>query len=113
VLGLLPPGTDAVEVIASGRVANVDLARVGDDYFVNTAVLGLPAMVARSTPHALKNYFGKAGYAFVGPPGGPTISMTLVPSSTLMTAPVSRATRYGQPWICCPPHRPRCENPIV
>jgi diacylglycerol kinase family enzyme len=49
VLGLLPPGTansftrglnlplsleDAVEVIASGRVANVDLARVGDDYFV-------------------------------------------------------------------------------
>lgn len=81
VLGLLPLGTansfargldlplslgGAIEVIASGRVADVDLARVGGDYFVNTAALGLAAVVARSTPHVVKKYLGKAGYVLVG-----------------------------------------------
>lgn len=81
VLGLLPLGTansfacgldlpltleGAVDVIALGRVADVDLARVDGDYFVNTATLGLAAVVARSTPHVLKRYLGKAGYVLVG-----------------------------------------------
>jgi YegS/Rv2252/BmrU family lipid kinase len=81
VLGLLPLGTansfareldlplaleGAIDVIAQGRVADVDLARVDGDYFVNTATLGLAAVVARSTPHVLKRYLGKAGYVLVG-----------------------------------------------
>lgn len=81
VLGLLPLGTansfarelgiplrlkDAIDTIVDGRVADVDLALVNDDYFVNTAVLGLPAAVARATPHLLKKYLGKLAYLLVG-----------------------------------------------
>lgn len=81
VLGLLPLGTansfarglnlplsldGAIKVIAAGSVADVDLARVNDDYFVNTAILGLAAVVARSTPHSLKKYLGKGSYVLVG-----------------------------------------------
>jgi len=81
VLGVLPIGTansfarelglplslkGAVEVIARGKVADIDLARVNQDYFVNTASLGLAISVARATPHALKKYLGRLGYLLVG-----------------------------------------------
>lgn len=81
VLGLLPLGTansfarelgvplslaGAIEVIAEGRVADIDLAMVDGDHFVNSAALGLAAIVARATPHSLKKYLGSAGYVLVG-----------------------------------------------
>jgi YegS/Rv2252/BmrU family lipid kinase len=82
VLGILPLGTansfaralgipldldGASEVLTSGgKVADVDLGRINDDYFANTAAIGLPALVGRSLPHILKRYFGKAGYILTG-----------------------------------------------
>jgi len=81
VLGLLPLGTansfartiglplsleSAVQVIARGKVADIDLALVNHDYFVNTAALGISASVARATPPWLKRYFGTGAYLIVG-----------------------------------------------
>ena len=81
-LGILPLGTansfaralgipldldGAAEVLTGGgKVADVDLGRINDDYFANTAAIGLPALVGRNMPHGLKRYFGKAGYILVG-----------------------------------------------
>ncbi len=82
VLGILPLGTansfaralgipldlaGAAEILTgAGKVADVDLGRINDDYFANTAAIGLPALVGRNMPHGLKRWFGKAGYILVG-----------------------------------------------
>lgn len=81
VIGLLPLGTansfarelgipvsleGAIEVIANGRVADVDMVLINGDYFVNTATLGLAPAIARSTPHTLKKFIGRAAYFLVG-----------------------------------------------
>lgn len=82
VLGILPLGTAnsfartldipldleaAAEIMTGGgKVADVDLGRINEDYFANTAAIGLPAAVGRNMPHNLKRYLGKLGYLFVG-----------------------------------------------
>ena len=82
VLGILPLGTansfaralgipldlaGAAEILTGGgKVADVDLGRINDDYFANTAAIGLPALVGRSLPHGLKRWFGKFGYILTG-----------------------------------------------
>ncbi len=82
VLGILPLGTAnsfaralgipldlagaAGILTGGGKVADVDLGRINDDYFANTAAIGLPALVGRSMPSGLKRWFGKAGYILVG-----------------------------------------------
>ena len=82
VLGILPLGTAnsfaralgipldlagaAAILTGDGKVADVDLGRINDDYFANTAAIGLPASVGRSMPHTLKRYLGKLGYLAVG-----------------------------------------------
>ncbi|TDO27812.1 YegS/Rv2252/BmrU family lipid kinase [Kribbella sp. VKM Ac-2527] len=78
VLGYLPLGTTnnfgrslglplrlepAVDVIANGKVAEVDLGRVNEDVFANLVSLGISAVVAGRTPHALKRRLGRASYA--------------------------------------------------
>ena len=82
VLGILPLGTansfaralgipldleGAAEILTGGgKVADVDLGRINDDYFANTAAIGLPALVGRNLPHSVKRYLGKAGYILTG-----------------------------------------------
>lgn len=81
VLGYLPLGTTnnfgrslglplrldrAVDVIATGKVADVDLGRVDGDYFANLVSVGISAAVAGRTPHALKRRIGRAAYALTG-----------------------------------------------
>jgi YegS/Rv2252/BmrU family lipid kinase len=82
VLGLLPLGTansfvrtlgipldldGAASVLTGGgKVADVDLGKINDDYFANTTAIGLPALVGRNMPHNLKRYLGKFGYLLVG-----------------------------------------------
>lgn len=81
VLGLLPLGTEnsfartlnipltlqgAIEVILAGKVADVDLGKVGEDYFANIADIGLSAEAVRTTTHSLKRYLGKLAYVWVG-----------------------------------------------
>lgn len=80
VLAILPLGTansfaravgvpldlaQAVEVAASGKVADVDLGQLNGSYFANAAAIGLPASIARSMPAALKRWFGRMGYLLV------------------------------------------------
>jgi YegS/Rv2252/BmrU family lipid kinase len=80
VFGLLPLGTansfartlsipldlaGAVGVLAGGKVVDIDLGRINDDYFANAASIGLPAAIARGMPHRLKKVLGRAGYLLV------------------------------------------------
>ena len=79
-LGVLPLGTansfarslgipldlpGAIDVLAGGKIARVDLGRIGDAYFANNCSIGLPANVGRSTPPPLKRWFGRGAYALV------------------------------------------------
>jgi diacylglycerol kinase (ATP) len=64
VFGLLPLGTGnsfartlgnpltlegAIDIIANGKVVDVDLGKVNDDYFANVISIGFPADLARNT----------------------------------------------------------------
>lgn len=81
VLGYLPMGTTnnfgrslglpmrlrgAVDVVASGKVADVDLGSVDGDLFANLVSIGVSAHVAGRTPHALKRRLGRGAYAATG-----------------------------------------------
>jgi diacylglycerol kinase (ATP) len=61
-LGLpLDPG-GAIAALAAGRVADVDLARAGEDLFANMASIGLSVQVAQAVPHRLKRWLGRGAY---------------------------------------------------
>ena len=77
ILGVLPLGTgnsfaqtlsipteleQAVDVIAAGRAARVDLGCANGRYFANFATVGLSAEIADNAPHALKRFIGPAAY---------------------------------------------------
>jgi YegS/Rv2252/BmrU family lipid kinase len=81
VLGVLPIGTansfartvgvpldlsGAIDVVVDGRVADVDLGMVNDDYFANAAAIGLATSIARGIDPAVKRTLGRAGYLIVG-----------------------------------------------
>ena len=77
VFGVLPLGTansfartlgipqdlaGAIGVLATGRVADIDLGRINDHVFTNAAAIGLPAMIGDTVPHGLKAVLGRIGY---------------------------------------------------
>ena len=77
VVGVLPLGTansfaralgipldlpSAVDVIAHGRVRQVDLGIVGDKLYAGCASIGLAPQIAQSVPHGLKAWAGRPGY---------------------------------------------------
>ncbi|NUM46759.1 MAG: YegS/Rv2252/BmrU family lipid kinase [Anaerolineales bacterium] len=77
VVGLLPLGTGnsfvrglgiplelgaAMDVIANGKVVDVDLGKVNDNYFSNMVAIGFSADVAHDMPHKLKRVFGPLAY---------------------------------------------------
>jgi len=81
VLGIVPLGTGnstahtldipqsinrAVDAIVHGEVTDIDLGRIGDDYFVNVVSIGLTAETARHTPDRLKKILGKVAYLVAG-----------------------------------------------
>ena len=80
VMGVLPLGTgnsfalslgirtleDAVDAIATGRIAAVDLGNVNGTYFANFATIGLSSTIARATPNRLKKVVGAAAYVLAG-----------------------------------------------
>ncbi len=81
VFGLLPLGTansfartlgipldlpGAIEVLVRGSVFDVDLGKINDNYFANGSSIGMPAIVGRATPHALKKWLGRGAYLLVG-----------------------------------------------
>ncbi|OPZ84992.1 MAG: Diacylglycerol kinase [bacterium ADurb.Bin429] len=81
VLGILPLGTGnsfarslgipltlsgALDVLLQGKVADVDLGKVGRDYFANIVDIGLSGEMAWGTPRALKRALGVFAYVYVG-----------------------------------------------
>lgn len=81
VLGILPLGTvnsfartlgipldlkGAVEVIAHGKVVDVDLGKVGHSYFSNVIAIGFAAKIARNISRRLKRYTGILAYGLTG-----------------------------------------------
>jgi YegS/Rv2252/BmrU family lipid kinase len=80
VFGVLPFGTansfartlgipldlaGAIDVLVNGKVAAVDLGKIGDDYFANGSSIGMPAIVGRATPRSLKKWLGRGAYLLV------------------------------------------------
>ena len=80
VFGLLPLGTansfartlgvpldlkGAIDVLVKGKVADVDLGKINEDYFANGSSIGMPAIVGRATPHGLKKWLGRGAYLLV------------------------------------------------
>ena len=80
-LGVLPLGTGnsfaqtltipqnlerALDIIAGGKVVDVDLGIVNGAYFSNVATIGLSANVARRTPKGLKRVLGPIAYLIIG-----------------------------------------------
>ncbi len=52
----------AIDVIANGRAARVDLGMIDDDYFANCAAIGLAPLIAETVPHGVKRWLGRIGY---------------------------------------------------
>jgi YegS/Rv2252/BmrU family lipid kinase len=65
-LGIALDVDAAVEVIAAGHCAQVDLGKTGRTYFANFATIGLPAEIARQTPRSLKSFLGTIAYVIAG-----------------------------------------------
>jgi YegS/Rv2252/BmrU family lipid kinase len=80
-LGVLPLGTansfarsvgipldleGAVDVIARGREARIDLGKVGDDFFANLATVGVSASIGDAMPEGVKGVLGRLSYPIVG-----------------------------------------------
>lgn len=84
VLGVIPAGTgnsfalglgigetlgEAIDVIADGKIAHIDLGRVNKTYFANFSTIGLDSQIGNQTSHGLKSLLGPIAYgiAAVGP----------------------------------------------
>lgn len=108
VMGVLPLGTgnsfarslnlplnlkDYVKVIAQGQVAEINLGKIGKEYFANVASIGFNAKVAKHTPDQLKKYLGFFAYGLVG------LRLFVGKSSFKATIKIGRDTiegRYNQ-----------------
>jgi YegS/Rv2252/BmrU family lipid kinase len=62
-LGIPTDVEEAVEIIAEGRTADVDLGVCNGRYFLNTVTIGLTSKVAKSLTVPLKRRFGRFVYA--------------------------------------------------
>lgn len=65
-LGIEPELEPALDVIAGGDLARVDVVRIGSSFFINSATIGVPARIAEDIPHGLKKWFGRIGYLGYG-----------------------------------------------
>jgi len=52
----------AIKIIKSGKVRQIDLGKIGEDYFANTANIGLSVEVNRSVNNDFKRSFGRMAY---------------------------------------------------
>jgi YegS/Rv2252/BmrU family lipid kinase len=81
ILGVLPLGTansfarslgipadlqGAIEVISDGKVSEIDLGMINDDYFANTVSIGIGTVVAQNLTNVVKRYLGVLAYVWSG-----------------------------------------------
>lgn len=57
---------DYFDRIADGKIMEVDLGKVGDEYFINVASAGMVTSIAHEVDVKLKNTFGKLAYYVQG-----------------------------------------------
>jgi YegS/Rv2252/BmrU family lipid kinase len=62
----IPAGLAAVNVIANGKVADIDLGKAGSSYFANVAGIGLSADVAAGVSLERKLRLGRTAYMLTG-----------------------------------------------
>jgi len=80
-LGIVPLGTGnsaartleipltvkrAVDAIIAGKVVDIDLGRVNDNYFINTVTIGLTAEAGHHVSYRCKRFFGQLAYFLSG-----------------------------------------------
>lgn len=65
-LGIEPELEPALDVIAGGDCAKIDVVQIGDSFFINSATIGVPARIAEDIPPGLKRWFGRLGYLGYG-----------------------------------------------
>ncbi|HSH18118.1 MAG TPA: YegS/Rv2252/BmrU family lipid kinase [Candidatus Saccharimonadales bacterium] len=56
----------AVDVITHGKVADIDLGKVNDDYFTNVTSLGISVAISSTVSHRLKKRIGRLAYVIAG-----------------------------------------------
>jgi diacylglycerol kinase (ATP) len=56
----------AVDVIASARVADIDLGTINGDYFANACSIGISVDISRTVSHRLKRRLGRLAYMIAG-----------------------------------------------
>lgn len=56
----------AVDVIVDGKVADIDLGKVGDDYFANACSIGISVDISSTVSHRLKRRVGRLAYMIAG-----------------------------------------------
>jgi YegS/Rv2252/BmrU family lipid kinase len=54
----------AVDAIATGRRARIDLGSIDGDFFANVAAIGMPSLIGSTIPDGLKGALGRFGYIF-------------------------------------------------
>lgn len=62
----IPVGLASIKTITHGKVADIDLGRVGEKYFANVTGIGLSAVVAASVSPTMKRRLGRAAYVLAG-----------------------------------------------
>ena len=109
VFGLLPLGTansfartlgipldlkGAIDVLVNGKVADVDLAKINEDYFANGSSIGMPAIVGRATPHSLKKWLGRGAYGWSRQTSSYAICRSAASSPSTVRRPRSRHSMF-------------------
>jgi YegS/Rv2252/BmrU family lipid kinase len=77
IIGIIPMGTansfarslgipldlvESLSIIKSNNCVEIDLGKIGDDYFANTANIGISALINQSVDNYAKSVFGRGAY---------------------------------------------------
>lgn len=65
-LGLPLELNDTIAAIRRGKISNVDLGKIGKEYFVNVAGIGVSAQIAKHVTNEQKKRYGRFAYAITG-----------------------------------------------
>jgi YegS/Rv2252/BmrU family lipid kinase len=78
-IGIIPMGTansfarslgipldlnESLELIKANYFTKIDLGKIGDDYFANTANIGISSLINQSVNDGAKSIFGRSAYLF-------------------------------------------------
>ena len=84
--------TGAIDVLVNGKVANIDLGKINEDYFANGSSIGMPAIVGRATPHGLKK--AEVPMAWSWPTSSCALRLSAASSRSMVSRPRSRHSTF-------------------